>query len=284
MLRSVGLCLGGLLALVPAALAAEVSGALVPCRSEHECRYVMFPALGVTFEAAPGEVNEVSSLYEARAVDSRGGVRVRDMGATIATTGEYCDSLGEHEALCGPRPGELTSGIRLQVRTGDAADVALAEVGTVHLGPGDDTARGSALINGGKGDDDIRARVLRPDVTFFQLGNFHGGPGRDVLVGGRHTDLLDGGPGGDRLVGGAEWFERISGGRGEDRIEGRRGGDRIVGGRGADEILGGAGDDRIAVADGERDVVRCGPGRDRVRIDSRDVARGCERVVLGRRG
>jgi hypothetical protein len=35
----------------------------------------------------------------------------------------------------------------------------------------------------------------------------------------------------------------------------------------------GSEDDRIAINDGQRDLARCGPGRDRVRVDSRDVVR-----------
>jgi RTX calcium-binding nonapeptide repeat (4 copies) len=256
MLRVLGVFLGTSLALAPAALAAEVSGVLVPCRDAHECRYVLGPSIGATFQAAPGEVNRVGTLFVDPIAGSRSGLHIHDAGAPIAT-GDYCDSLGEHEARCAPRPGEWASGVRLEVRTGDQADVVFPEVGTLYLGPGDDTARGSALIYAGKGDDDLRARSVRPDGSIRQLGMFHGGPGRDVLVGGSKTDLLHGGRGDDRLVGGEEWYERLRGG---------------------------PGDDRIAAADGERDVVRCGPGRDRVRVDSLDRVRGCERVILARRG
>jgi N-acetylglucosamine-6-sulfatase len=58
---------------------------------------------------------------------------------------------------------------------------------------------------------------------------------------------------------------------------GTRRGDFIRGSDRRDWICVGRGWDRITVRRGGRDVVRCGPGFDRVRADRRDVLIGCER-------
>jgi hypothetical protein len=55
--------------------------------------------------------------------------------------------------------------------------------------------------------------------------------------------------------------------------------DRIRGTRWRDWVCAGKGRDRIRVLSGDKDVVRCGSGRDTVRADRIDRVRGCERVV-----
>jgi RTX calcium-binding nonapeptide repeat (4 copies) len=269
MVRTLALCLGTLLALAPAADAATVSGELVHCTGGSECRYFTVPRLGVVFAAAPGEVNRLEVHAEPP------GVRIQDAGATVAA-GDYCTSLTEHEARCGPRPDEPTSGLGLGVRTGDGADVAFLDFGSALLGPGDDTGRGSGAIQGGPGNDDIRAV---PGELVYYLGLFSGGAGKDVLVGSQHPDALDGGRGPDLLAGGGAG-DLLEGGRGDDEIAGGAGGDEIAAGRGADEVRAGAGNDRISVGDFQPDVVRCGPGRDRVDVDVLDVVHRCERFTF----
>ena len=81
----------------------------------------------------------------------------------------------------------------------------------------------------------------------------------------------------------------LSGLGGNDRLFGLGGPDRLFGGRGADMLNGGAGpdvldagrgNDVIRARDQSRDIVRCGPGRDRVIADRSDVILvGCERIV-----
>jgi hypothetical protein len=279
MVRTLAVCLGALLALPSAALAATVSGTLIYCTGEEACRYFMVPALGVGFDAAPGEINELRVQETVReGVTDRQGVRIQDTRATV-TAGDYCTSVDEHEAVCRPRPQEPTSALWMTARTGDQADVAFVEFGSALLGPGDDTGRGSGVIQGGPGGDDIQFEAPAPRPFQFFTITFHGGAGEDLLVGGLPTSDLDGGPGPDELVGG-DGPDRLRGRAGADRITGGRSGDGIVGGRGIDDVFGGADDDRIAVNDGQRDLVRCGPGRDRVRVDSLDMVRGCERVIL----
>ncbi len=66
------------------------------------------------------------------------------------------------------------------------------------------------------------------------------------------------------------------------RIFGTLGADVLRGGKGPDVVDAAAGRDRIDVRGGRTDVVRCGPGRDRVRASRSDrVARDCE-VVNGK--
>jgi Ca2+-binding RTX toxin-like protein len=72
---------------------------------------------------------------------------------------------------------------------------------------------------------------------------------------------------------------RISGTIFDDRVCGRRGADVISPGAGKDTVDAGAGSDTIDVRGGSVDIVRCGPGIDRVLADRRDtVAADCERV------
>src|SRR4051812_40351383 len=118
-----------------------------------------------------------------------------------------------------------------------------------------DGTSGDDNLNGRAGDDDERGDAGDDDLN--------GGEGDDDLCGDADDDDLNGGPGDDVLKGGA-------------------GNDRIVGGKGHDEIEGDSGNDRINSRDGQRDVVKCGRGRDHVRADRKDrVSRTCESVRRG---
>jgi Ca2+-binding RTX toxin-like protein len=90
----------------------------------------------------------------------------------------------------------------------------------------------------------------------------------EYLAGGGHDDTIFGLGGNDTLLGGA----------GDDMINGGAGNDIITGGSGVDHIFGGPGSDTIYAADGERDVIDCGPGRDRAVVDSSDKTVDCEVV------
>jgi uncharacterized repeat protein (TIGR01451 family) len=71
----------------------------------------------------------------------------------------------------------------------------------------------------------------------------------------------------------------IAGTSQSEKICGRRGADRIRPGEGFDRIRAGRGNDVVYGRDHERDTISCGPGRDRVVADRRDVVRrDCERV------
>jgi RTX calcium-binding nonapeptide repeat (4 copies) len=101
---------------------------------------------------------------------------------------------------------------------------------------------------------------------------------------------LDATPGPDRIVGttGADRIHALAGGdrvralAGNDWIAGGRGDDILRPGRGQDWVRGGPDSDVVHARDNERDVVRCGPGLDRLGADDEDlVARDCERVQRG---
>jgi hypothetical protein len=230
----------------PAAAAATVSGEL---NDEGQ--------LEVTYRAVPGERNEL------RVLAHEVGVRFAEAGPLAP--GDHCFAVSEGDVRCGP-PGPV--GLAVHARTGDADDlvfmrVAHVAIETLRLGLGDDQARGNGFMAGNRGRDDLR--VIRGAARF------HGGPGEDVLIGGRFRDLLDGGPGPDLAVGGRRFDEIVGGG----------GRDKLAGGFGPDAIFAGPGNDRIRAADPKRDVIRCGPGRDVAYVHRHDETAGCEQVVLG---
>jgi Ca2+-binding RTX toxin-like protein len=91
----------------------------------------------------------------------------------------------------------------------------------------------------------------------------------NVLVGTAAANVLRGLGGNDRLFGRG----------GNDTLLGGTGNDFLDGGPGLDRLLGGPGNDTFKARDGQRDTIDCGPGRDIVTADRRDVVRGCEKVV-----
>ncbi len=92
----------------------------------------------------------------------------------------------------------------------------------------------------------------------------------DYLAGSGYDDVIYGLGGNDTLLGG----------QGDDRLYGGPGNDVLIGGPGADKLYGGAGSDTILAVDGERDIVDCGPGRDKAVVDTVDIVhKNCEVVV-----
>jgi hypothetical protein len=110
--------------------------------------------------------------------------------------------------------------------------------------------------------------------------------GDDDITGGSGRDCLEGGPGRDDLSG-RNGRDALIGGPGSDRLAGGSGADRIVDAptayafgllaAGSNRVSGGPGGDVVDVANARRDIVRCGPGRDRVTMDRGDQLTGCER-------
>jgi len=184
-------------------------------------------------------------------------------------------------------PGEKVSGVDFFVRRipapaasdPDAPDVVFET--TRNGTAGADRMTGTSAndrIDGLAGNDTIRG--LGGSDTLFGSGGrdtLLGGTGADMLFGGTGNDILDGGSDRDTLVGGAG-NDTLRGGAGDDKLRGQGGNDTLDGGRGKDLLDGGSGRDAIAAADGQRDMVRCGPGRDRARVDRFDRVSGCERV------
>jgi hypothetical protein len=120
------------------------------------------------------------------------------------------------------------------------------------------------------------------EITDFDPESFGG----DRLVGGPDIDRVNGLGGGDCIfgkghddrLGGGDGDDRLVGGPGDDILRGEGWDDVLIGGPGRDRLEGGADDDRIAAVDRERDLVRCGSGRDRATVDTVDSVSGCERV------
>jgi Ca2+-binding RTX toxin-like protein len=93
---------------------------------------------------------------------------------------------------------------------------------------------------------------------------------------------------GDDLVLAKNGHDCAVGGPGDDRIDGGGGMDRLTGGPGRDVLVdredgnafdAGPGRDSVYARNGARELVQCGPGKDRAQIDRNDRARGCELVT-----
>jgi Ca2+-binding RTX toxin-like protein len=142
----------------------------------------------------------------------------------------------------------------------------------------DVTTRGNLafLVADGAGGRDT---IIGEPGALVRDGVFaEGGRGNDVLKAPSSTGgILEGGPGNDAITG-SRFSDELAGAAGNDRVAGAGGPDNINGGSGEDRLSGGAGRDYIKSRDSKRDTVRCGSGRDRVRADSRDRLRGCERI------
>ncbi len=138
---------------------------------------------------------------------------------------------------------------------------------------GDDTLRGdedeNALIGRGGAD-----RLIGDDGRDY----LRAGSGDDSMLAGSHDDLLHG-FGGDDLAHGGSGDDAVLGAAGDDRAFGGDGDDQLFDTEGTDVLSGGPGNDRFSARDGDRDVIRCGPGRDIVVADRLDVLTGCERVL-----
>lgn len=151
----------------------------------------------------------------------------------------------------------------------------------------------------------VRADLGAGDDSFLAADGLQatvaGGPGADMIFGGRQNDVLVGGPGrdslnggagDDRLVGGAgpdslygdTWrdpvfFRPYAKPAGRDYIDGGAGNDTIQGGAGTDTLIGGPGKDSFENnRDKARDRIASGPGVDTVRDP--DVSRAGNGVAL----
>src|SRR3954469_23258093 len=153
-----------------------------------------------------------------------------------------------HDTVEGSEFGDVFVG-------GPGNDELFGERGSDYLDGGDD----SDTLFGGLGDDTLR------EVRFGVSEHLYGGPGDDIVAGGRGGDDLFGGTGNDVLIGGS----------------------------GSDHLYGGPGDD-ILYGGPNRDTFDCGPGDDtvyRVRHSSSDglstgradasipKSAGCEHIV-----
>jgi Ca2+-binding RTX toxin-like protein len=222
---------------------------------------------------------------------------------------DYIDARGDRGDLV--NCGDGTDTVLADVADSIAADCEVVDRGTVPpppppgppptagglLGPSESQgleAGACATDMLGTPRNDRLAGTPLGDNLFGLQGNdrLKGSSGDDCLFGGVGSDRLAGMPGDDRLLGddsrhgvggndrlaGNSGDDLLLGGPGRDRLSGGTGDDRLIAGGARNHLYGGAGRDRLSAANGSVDLVSCGPGRDRARVDRRDLVRGCERV------
>jgi len=147
--------------------------------------------------------------------------------------------------------------------SGGADRLALGPASGINLNGDDDVDVSGPftmiVLEGGAGDD-----LIGPQSDYSGTG------AHLVIAGGGGNDNLIAAPDGGVLHGGA----------GRDTITGGQSGDNITGGRGKDLIRAGAGRDTIRAIDGTRDRIFCGAGFDKVKVDSIDKLKGCERLIV----
>lgn len=124
---------------------------------------------------------------------------------------------------------------------------------------------------------------------------FDGTDGADRIVGLKGGDLIIAGSGSDEIRAGdgqnvvqAQWGDDdirsgsgpdlIAAGPGNDVVRSGAGSDHVDLGPGRDTVFAGRGADYVFANDGERDVIDCGPGRDRAVVDAFDKVVNCEVV------
>lgn len=101
----------------------------------------------------------------------------------------------------------------------------------------------------------------------------------DLIFGLEGSDRIKGGGGHDCLVGGQD-DDILAGQGGSDRLTGSGGNDRLTGGGASNAYDAGPGRDVVRAQNDRRDVVRCGPGKDRAMVDADDRVRGCEKIQV----
>jgi RTX calcium-binding nonapeptide repeat (4 copies) len=227
----------------------------------------------LTFQAAPGEANEVAVMLTTHAtgwIVTEAGVD--SSGTSLAlTSGPGCTSLTPEIALCEHGLDDFTETPQhVVLLLGDSpvipfdfTDRAQVSDACGPLGPNPFGC--TVRISGGEGVD----IVFASDAGDASRSVVNGGPGADHLFGGENGSRLIGGGGNDTLTGGP----------GRDTIGGGRGRDTIRGGSRPDELRGGAGRDTFYARDRYRDHVFGGLGRDRARVDRLlDRVRSIERL------
>ena len=183
--------------------------------------------------------------------------------------------------LVDPDTGEQIFVDYLSTGTGTLRKKVRRSRGDRRLFPALDMVCGEAA--GGRHGDDTPANgfpiiVQRPGPRASPPAGFPGGACAFERRGTRRIDPIIGTAADERIVGLAG-DDRLYGLDGDDCLIGGPGADTLHGGTGIDLLDGGGGRDAIVAVDRTRDVVRCGPGRDRVRADRVDRLSGCERVT-----
>jgi Ca2+-binding RTX toxin-like protein len=162
---------------------------------------------------------------------------------------------------------------------GTAALVPARNDNGEHRGGGGSSGGGG----GGSGGNDPTSPLANGGCKLALQGT----EGPDDLVGSGGGDVMFGYGGSDRLRG-ASGHDCLLGGSGNDTLQGEAGNDRLTGGSGRDLLVGGpgtngydagSGNDVVNAVNGRRELVRCGSGNDRARVDRRDRTSGCEHLT-----
>jgi Ca2+-binding RTX toxin-like protein len=185
----------------------------------------------------------------------------RPPGVAVNLTEGRATSSGATDLLVAVE--NATGGSGADLLTGDG------NINILEGGSGDDRLRGfgnADVLDGGIGTDTA-------DYSAFYSANRSVGVIVDLSAG--HAT----GDGADSLAGienvrGSSFDDSIAGDGQANRLSGGDGRDTITGRGGNDLLLGGDGADFFAARDGLRDRVYGGPGRDRARVDRRDIVRG----------
>jgi Ca2+-binding RTX toxin-like protein len=269
------------------------------------------PRAGTTvdlvYAAATGEANRVTVSGEGDASGTT-ALLVRDLAGVVPGPGcTRPDPADAAHVRCLVPPGATAESFQATLEDGDDTLVLLATavalVGNVNGGVGNDRIVSSGTMHGGAGNDSLRGGDIG---DHFDEGD--GGNGSDTIIGGGGVDHLsyqgrlrsvtvdlqgdrDDGERGerDRVAGDVE---ALTGGRGEDRLTGNRRDNELSGRQGADVLIGGRGDDGVYAHDIVRprgrtaDRLSGGPGEDNLLgsngANRLNGGRGRDRFTAGR--
>jgi Ca2+-binding RTX toxin-like protein len=191
----------------------------------------------------------------------------------------FDSGIGNH----GSETVEVTGNIVSVPAKGDDNGDGVPDGGSVPGGAGDQGRKDFPNAGFGRPTDPLRGGGCATQRLGTSRGEtLDGTSAADLIFGLAGNDLIRGLGDDDCLVGGAG-RDRLLGGVGFDRLTGGRGGDTLVGGAGVNRYDAGAGNDVVNARNGRAELVSCGSGRDRARIDRRDKVRNCERVKRPRR-
>jgi len=155
---------------------------------------------------------------------------------------------------------------------------------TVLIPPADGGGGGGAGGGGGGSAGNDPTEPLRsggcrvPVVGTDRPETLSGSGAGDVIFGRGGSDRIDGRSGTDCLIGGTG-NDTLRGADGDDRLTGESGADTLAGGPGVNAYRAGSGNDVVDSANGRAELVNCGSGQDKARVDKRDRVSGCERVT-----
>jgi Ca2+-binding RTX toxin-like protein len=201
----------------------------------------------VTYQAAPGEVNQVFPFVDG------GFVKVReDNTGTPLAAGAGCRIVVDHIAQCDG------SGTRVNVNLGDRNDTYFGTgagfvPATINGGDGDDVlfdgdgAGRREIYSGGNGNDTANYSLENQPVNLSLDGAANDGEAGEGDLIASDVENLTGGARNDALTGNAN-NNHLRGEQGNDRLSGLGGADTFDEGptaSGADLITGGSGTDRV---------------------------------------